>query len=120
MGTEFGSIASIFRASAQQLSAVPGLGPTKVKRLHDTFSTPFFKDSVVSGTTQAKSAERGAAQAEASARGAAATDTSSGSKDAAGEQVVLDEAERDAREWLATQTEPLCDPGSDSDDSDFV
>lgn len=31
------------KASMEELAACPGLGPTKVKRLHDTFHEPFRK-----------------------------------------------------------------------------
>ncbi len=32
---------AILRASAEELSACPGIGPTKVRRLHDAFHEPF-------------------------------------------------------------------------------
>ncbi|KAL4443921.1 hypothetical protein ABPG75_011658 [Micractinium tetrahymenae] len=41
LGDRFGSVAGIFRASAEELQACPGIGPTKARRLHDTFHQPF-------------------------------------------------------------------------------
>lgn len=36
LGDAFGSMAAIFQASAQELQACPGIGPTKARRLHET------------------------------------------------------------------------------------
>jgi DNA excision repair protein ERCC-1 len=41
LGHRFGSLASLMRASMEELSACPGVGPTKVARLHDAFHQPF-------------------------------------------------------------------------------
>jgi NAD-dependent DNA ligase len=41
MGSEFKSLAAMFQATEAQLGALPGLGPTKVKRLHSAFQKPF-------------------------------------------------------------------------------
>ena len=43
LGATFKTAASIMKASVEELAACPGLGPTKVKRLHDTFHEPFRK-----------------------------------------------------------------------------
>ena len=43
LGATFKTVTSIMKASVEELSACPGLGPTKVKRLHDTFHEPFRK-----------------------------------------------------------------------------
>lgn len=37
----FGSVGAVMRANAERLAACPGIGPTKVKRLHETFHQPF-------------------------------------------------------------------------------
>lgn len=37
----FGSVGGVMRADAAQLAGCPGIGPTKVKRLHETFHQPF-------------------------------------------------------------------------------
>lgn len=36
----FGSLAGIARASMEELAACPGIGPTKVRRIHDAFHQP--------------------------------------------------------------------------------
>ncbi|EFN59249.1 hypothetical protein CHLNCDRAFT_19196 [Chlorella variabilis] len=41
LGDRFGSVAVIFKASAEELQACPGIGPTKARRLHETFHQPF-------------------------------------------------------------------------------
>jgi hypothetical protein len=41
LGSTFGSLAALMTASSEQLAACPGIGPTKVRRLHDTFHAPF-------------------------------------------------------------------------------
>ena len=43
LGATFKTVTSIMKASMEELAACPGLGPTKVKRLHDTFHEPFRK-----------------------------------------------------------------------------
>ena len=59
MGADFSTLAAMFRAPEEALSTVPGLGPTKVKRLHNAFSTPFFR----TGTVEAhRSASRSASR----------------------------------------------------------
>ena len=116
MGSQFGTVASILKASEEQLGSVPGLGPTKVRRLHAAFSTPFFKDppAMLAGSARADAVRAGA---DGSATGARdRTDA------AEGEQRSLDEAEQDAREWLATQAAAIegDDLDDDIEDDDFV
>lgn len=41
LGRAFGSAAGIMQASMEDLSACPGIGPTKVRRLYETFHEPF-------------------------------------------------------------------------------
>jgi DNA excision repair protein ERCC-1 len=41
LGSTFGSAAGIFSAPPSALAAVPGIGPTKARRLADAFHTPF-------------------------------------------------------------------------------
>lgn len=41
LGATFKTAAGIMKASMNQLAACPGIGPTKVKRLYDTFHEPF-------------------------------------------------------------------------------
>mmetsp|Transcript_73203 Transcript_73203/g.169821 ORF Transcript_73203/g.169821 Transcript_73203/m.169821 type:complete len:81 (-) Transcript_73203:57-299(-) len=41
----FGSLAKIAQAPEEELLKCPGLGDTKVKRLHHVFHTPFFPES---------------------------------------------------------------------------
>ena len=43
LGAAFKSVSNIMKAGMEELAACPGLGPTKVKRLHDTFHEPFRK-----------------------------------------------------------------------------
>ena len=43
LGATFKTVTDIMVASMEELAACPGLGPTKVKRLHDTFHEPFRK-----------------------------------------------------------------------------
>lgn len=43
LGATFKTATSIMKATMEELAACPGLGPTKVKRLHDTFHEPFRK-----------------------------------------------------------------------------
>ena len=43
LGATFKTATSIMKASMEELAACPGLGPTKVRRLHDTFHEPFRK-----------------------------------------------------------------------------
>lgn len=45
MGRRFGSLAALAKASMEDLSACPGLGPTKVARLHDAFHQPFRRSA---------------------------------------------------------------------------
>lgn len=41
LGRTFKSVAGMMQASMEELLACPGIGPTKVRRLHDTFHEPF-------------------------------------------------------------------------------
>lgn len=41
LGRTFKSAAGIMQASMEELSACPGIGPTKVRRLYETFREPF-------------------------------------------------------------------------------
>ncbi|BDA42501.1 DNA excision repair protein ERCC-1 [Coccomyxa sp. Obi] len=43
LGGAFKTAAGVMQANMQQLSALPGIGPTKVRRLHETFHEPFRK-----------------------------------------------------------------------------
>jgi len=43
LGATFKTVTSIMQTSMEELAACPGLGPTKVKRLHETFHEPFRK-----------------------------------------------------------------------------
>ncbi|GAB4816153.1 hypothetical protein N2152v2_003199 [Parachlorella kessleri] len=43
LGDRFGSVGAIFKASAEELQRCPGVGPTKAKRLRETFHEPFRK-----------------------------------------------------------------------------
>ena len=43
MGAQFGTLAKLLAATSAELGRVPGLGPTKVKRLHEAFTAPFFR-----------------------------------------------------------------------------
>ena len=42
MGSDRRSLASVFQSTDKELSAVPGLGPAKVKRLFAAFDSPFY------------------------------------------------------------------------------
>jgi len=54
LGMTFGSLAAILSASAEELEACPGLGPTKVARLVEAFQTPFKKTSAAAAPSPAK------------------------------------------------------------------
>lgn len=41
LGAAFNTASGIMKASMDQLAACPGIGPTKVKRLYETFHEPF-------------------------------------------------------------------------------
>ena len=40
LGTRFGSLAAIMAATPEQLATCPGIGPTKVQRIQETFRAP--------------------------------------------------------------------------------
>ena len=143
MGADFGSLAAMFRASEQTLSTVPGLGPTKVKRLHNAFSTPFFR---IAATAQAVPAAGGAvpvangaatgrvagvmadAVAPVAGRNRAHAGASHEAEDGIGEGSGDEEegaalqATQEDREWLATQAAFVGaeDMAEEEDDDDFV
>ena len=114
MGADFGSLAAMFRASEQALSTVPGLGPTKVKRLHAAFSTPFLR---VERASQAAQQHLAAAEAQAadaySARPHTAVSGRTENERVQGEAV---QSLQDEREWLATQEARIA--GEDVADED--
>jgi hypothetical protein len=142
MGADFGSIASIFRSTEQQLSAVPGLGPTKVKRLHATFSTCFFRGTcapqapysrndasvdlqngegiggqIGDGTRLRQATQRGHRNSTETPR----QGEQAGPAGSNGEHGLL-AAHGDAREWLAAQEASIRGDDVDNDefDDDFV
>ena len=144
MGADFGSLAAMFRASEQTLSTVPGLGPTKVKRLHNAFSTPFFRKAA---TAHAVAAAGGAVPANLAAAGHAAERVAGvranagapivGSEGAragalleaeddigegSGDEEAALQATQEDREWLATQAAFVGaeDMAEEDDDDDFV
>ena len=49
-----GSLAGVLGATMEQLSALPGMGPQKVRRLHDAFNQPFFADAPTTGKEKGK------------------------------------------------------------------
>ena len=53
LGAAFGTAAGVLSAPRQALAAVPGVGPTKARRLADAFHEPFFKTYSASKTTTA-------------------------------------------------------------------
>jgi len=44
LAVQFTSVGDLFKATPEQLSECPGLGPTKVRRLFEAFHQPFRKD----------------------------------------------------------------------------
>jgi hypothetical protein len=46
LATTFPTVADLFLASAEELSAIPGLGPKKVQRLYEAFNAPILATSV--------------------------------------------------------------------------
>ncbi len=46
LATTFPTVADLFLASAEELSAIPGLGPKKVQRLYEAFNSPILAASV--------------------------------------------------------------------------
>jgi hypothetical protein len=70
LGSTFGTLAALMGATAEQLAACPGLGPTKVRRIHDTFHAPFrrtarqlrIQDAVRDGGAGATAVAPGAQQ----------------------------------------------------------
>jgi hypothetical protein len=92
MGAERLTLADIFRSTEADLSATPGLGPAKVKRLFAAFDSPFYIDH--------RKAELNPGTANLSDTGA-----------------QLQCSTRDAREWVATQQARVQDAEvSDEDD----
>jgi DNA repair protein RadC len=94
MGSERRSLASIFQATEKELSSVPGLGPTKVKRLFAAIDAPFYINQ----------------------RKPEAAETNAG-PDVERADLLL--SEKEAREWVATQQVNVeqC-VASDSDDEE--
>ena len=90
MGSERRSLASIFTSTEEEFSAVPGLGPAKVKRLCAAFNSPFYinqrKPEVPETAYQGKGQEE------------------------------LPMNEHEAREWVATQQVQLDDASEDGED----
>ena len=117
MGANFGTMAAMFKATETQLSAVPGLGPTKVKRLYAAFSTPFLRthrSQTPSGGERVAASGHDASGAEAQTD----SDFEGGERNGGGAGLTDEEH----REWLATQ-EDLVDANMDDDadyDDDFA
>ena len=61
----------IFKASAEELQACPGIGPTKARRLHETFHQP-FRRSITASSAAAAAAAAGAGGGAAAGAAAAA------------------------------------------------
>jgi NAD-dependent DNA ligase len=132
MGADFGSLAGMFRASEQALSTVPGLGPTKVKRLHAAFFTSFFRTAGSSQlVAQRRSAPPHDAHADDRAHGGALANGNAvpaqhaaegvAASDAGAERVgVAGQSLHDDREWLATQEARLGGEDLLDEDDDFV
>lgn len=102
IGTAFGTLADALRANEAALDSVPGLGPTKVRRLHAAFTAPFLRD--------APPRRGGAALADV-----AALEPTPAAMAAAAAAAEADEDTRDAREWAATQQAAMEDVSSDED-----
>ena len=92
MGSDRRSLASIFQSTEKELSAVPGLGPAKVKRLFAAFDAPFYINQ----------------------RKPEIPESIDGG-DAAEEPVQLSASE--AREWVATQQVRI-EEGSETSDEE--
>jgi len=71
LGREFGSLAALLQATPQQLAACPGIGPTKVRRLQETFRDPLRRAAAPRQTSMPAFAEGGAAAAGAAGAAAA-------------------------------------------------
>jgi NAD-dependent DNA ligase len=77
LGSTFGTLAALMTATTDQLAACPGLGPTKVRRIHDTFHAPFrrtarqlrIQDAVRDGSAGGGGAGAAAAGTEAQQQG---------------------------------------------------
>jgi DNA excision repair protein ERCC-1 len=52
----FGSVAAIFKAAAADVQASAGIGPTKARRLHETFHLPFRRSLSATAAAPAPSA----------------------------------------------------------------
>lgn len=93
MGSDRRSLASIFQSTDNELSAVPGLGPAKVKRLFAAFDSPFYinqrKPEVPKSTA---------------------------GHDGEGQPVQL--SAKEAREWVATQQVRIEEGAETSDEED--
>ena len=79
----FGSVGGIFKASAEELQACPGIGPTKARRLHETFHQP-FRRSITASSAAAVAAGAGGGTAAAAAAGAGAPPVGQQQQQAAG------------------------------------
>jgi DNA excision repair protein ERCC-1 len=79
----FGSVGGIFKASAEELQACPGIGPTKARRLHETFHQP-FRRSITASSAAAAAAGAGGGTAAAAAAGAGAPPVGQQQQQAAG------------------------------------
>ena len=114
LGAAFKTVTSIMKASMEELAACPGLGPTKVKRLHETFHEPFRKVvrqqrltfAPSQAQTQAHSQAQTRTQQQSQSRPQAPVDSSS--KKATAQQVseVANASMEDAE---AAAAEPLQD-----------
>jgi len=97
LGARFKSAAGVMRASQEDLSACPGLGPTKVKRLHDAFHEPFRRTLHPTATAYPGVAPRISPTSQAAASTPEAADPGQGEGDpvAALTQLPLDDMHAD-------------------------
>lgn len=86
LGAQFGTLADIMRATPQQLSACPGIGPTKVQNLCDTFHKPFRKTADAADVSQ-QGVGQGVGRQASGATGASGGAATAGQGSGAGQSV---------------------------------
>ena len=81
-------MAALLRCSAEDLKACPGIGPTKARRLHDTFHQP-FRRTIVAGSSSGGAA--------AAAGGSGGTEAGAAAAVPGGQQ--LQQQEQQQQDW---------------------
>jgi NAD-dependent DNA ligase len=114
MGANFGTVAAMLKASEADLSSVPGLGPTKAKRLYNAFSAPLLRlHRMQASATESGDVSQCQGKAAAQVSNDHETEGEAAGQSASHRSLNAD----DMREWLATQ-EIIADV-DESEDADL-